>query len=249
MKKKLLKISIVLAILFLIIAVVFFFLMKNTTPETPGAEGGEGDGFTQVEPEVYDASHIVKEIKFLKLNTYDEIKKYADENPVYIQTSDDATVFAIGELYIEDRPVSLFYKLNADNSIKRFDGSYSYEMSDPSASEISRVLSHLDCVVAGCFDYEEFDHSVFGEDGMNINIYDEASYELMLDGKAKYNLSVIDEHNTYWNISAVVIDHKQIKIEFFRCFDLSVYDDDTPNIDLRIEEEGGEGNYEEETEE
>ena len=59
----------------------------------------------------------------------------------------------------------------------------------------------------------------------------------LLEGNAKYSVSVIDEDNTYWYISAVVTDEKQIDFKFFRCFDPNAYVDDTLNIDLRIEVE------------
>lgn len=218
----------ILFVVFLVVAILFFFLMKNSE-----ANKEKND------PAEYDASQIIGKIDFLKLNTYDEIKKYADEN-LYIRESSDETLFAIGELYIEEFPVELFYSLNEDNSISRFDGYYSYELKDSTSDAVWDVIAYFDHVIVEYFNVEYFEHSIFDENGVPIDAYDENSYELMLNGKAKYNLSIIDESNTYWNISAVVTDKEQIEFEFFRCFDLSVYNDDSPNIDLRELEETGE---------
>lgn len=235
MKKKILFASIILFVVFLIITILFFFLVKNSE-----ANKEKND------PAEYDVSQIIGKIDFLKLNTYDEIKKYADEN-LYIRESSDETLFAIGELYIEESPVELFYSLNEDNSISRFDGYYSYELKDSSSDALWDVIAYFDHVIVEYFNVEYFEHSIFDENGAPIDAYDENSCELMLNGKAKYNLSIIDESNTYWNISVVVTDKKQIEFEFFRCFDLSVYDDDSPNIDLRVKEETGEDYDEEQT--
>lgn len=234
MKKKTLKISIILTIFFLVVAVVFFFLMKNAESDM-NLDESKGDD------ELYDVSQIVRDINFLKLNTFEEIEKYANEYPIYIQSSDDKTLFAIGELYIKDLPVSLFYKLNDDGSINRFDGSYSYELPESTKDEVWNVISYFNHIIDEYFYFTYFDYDVYDEDGAPIDPYSETSYELILNGKAKYNLSVIDEHGTYWNISASVKDGKKMEFEFFRCFDLSIYDDDSPNIDLRpVVDETGE---------
>lgn len=229
MKKNILKISMLLFMVFLLVAIVFFFLMRNSDPNNQ-----------KTDPEEYDVRQVVEKIKFLRLNSYDEIKAYADEYPIYIQTSDDDSLFAIGELYIEDSPVTLFYKLNADKSIDRFDGKYIYTLEKESKDAVWDVISYFNHVIVEYFGTEYFDHSIYDEDGAPIDVYDENSYELMFNGKAKYSLSVIDESNTYWHISTVVKEKKQIEFEFFRCFDLSVYNDDSPNIDLRELEETGE---------
>lgn len=228
MKKKMLFASVTLFFIFLIVAILFFFLMKNSEVNKE-----------KNDPAEYDASQIIEKIDFLKLNTYDEIKKYTDENH-YIRETSDATIFAIGELYIEESPVELFYSLNEDNSLNRFDGYYTYELKDSSSDAVWDVIAYFDHVIVEYFNVEYFEHSIFNENGAPIDTYDDNSYELMLNGKAKYNLSIIDESNTYWNISAVVTDKKQIEFEFFRCFDLSVYGDDSPNIDMRELEETGE---------
>ena len=229
MKKNILKISIILFVVFLLVAIIFFFLMRNSDPNNQ-----------EIDPEEYDVSQVVDKVEFLKLNSYDEIKAYADEYPIYIQASDDDLLFAIGELYVEDAPVTLFYKLNDDKSINRFDGKYTYMLEQKSNDEVWDIVSYFNHVVVEYFDTEHFEHSIYDEEGAPVDAYDENSYELMLNGKAKYNLSILDESNTYWNISAVVTDKKQIEFEFFRCFDSSVYDDDSPNIDLRELEETGE---------
>ena len=228
MKKKILTISIILTIIFLIVAVVFFFLMKDSKPEN------EDDGY------VYDTSVVIDEIKFLKLNDYDEIKKYADEYPIYIQESDDPSIFAVGELYIKESPVTLIYNINSDGSINRFDGSYSMELSDKSASGLQHTFGLFDAIVSDYFYVERFEHDIYDENGAPIASNSVESYELMLVGKATYGLSIIDEDGAYWYIKASVKEKNQINFEFFRCFDLSVYNDDSPNIDMRELEETGE---------
>lgn len=236
MKNRLLTVSITLFAVFFVIAAVSFILMNNAKPDTETAQTTPA----LYDPEEYDVSPIIEKIEFLKLNTYDEIKKYADEYPIYIQSSDDKTLFAIGELYVEDRPVKLFYRLNEDGSISRFDGQYSCEIEQLSADAVWNVVSYFNFVVAEYFGNAYFDHSIYDEYGAPVDAYDEASYELMLNGKAKYNLSIIDESDTYWNISAVIVEQKQVRFEFFRCFDLREYNDTSPNIDLRPEEKTGE---------
>lgn len=228
MKKKILTISIILTIIFLIVAVVFFFLMKESEPIN------EEDGY------VYDTSIVIDNIKFLKFNDYDAIKQYANDYPIYIQTSDEQTIFSIGELYIKENPVTLIYKLNSDGSINRFDGSYSMKLDDKSASALQRFFGLFDAIVSDYFYVERFEHDIYDENGAPIDSNSEESYELMLSGRATYGLSVMDEDGTYWYIAASVADKEQINFEFLRCFDLSVYNDDSPNIDMREFEETGE---------
>ena len=228
MKRKILTISIILTIILLIMAVVCYFLIKDSDPLN------EDEGY------VYDTSLIIDDIKFLKLNDYDAIKQYADEYPIYIQESDDPTIFAIGELYIKDNQVTIIYTLNLDGSINRFDGSYSMDLSDKSSSELQNTIGLFDSVVSDYFYVDRFEHNIYDGNGAPIDSNSEESYELMLNGKATYGLSVFDEDDTYWYITASVEDKKQINFEFFRCFDLSVYNDDSPNIDMREIEETGE---------
>lgn len=229
MKKKFLTISIILTVFFLLVAIVFFFLMKNSE-ETDTASN----------PDEYDVSQVVDKINFLKLNTYDELKAYADEFPIYIQPSDDKTLFAIGELYIEESPVQLFYKLNEDGSMKRFDGYYSLKLEDASADKVDYVIKCFNNVLSTFFIVEQFGHAFYGEDGAPILYFDEQIYADMLEGKATYGLSVIDKDETYWYITAEVRDKEYVDFEFFRCFDLSTYNDNSPYLDLRITDETGE---------
>lgn len=230
MKRKVLRILIVLTILLFLVATAFFFLMKN-------AEPSKQEGKPEEE---YNVDEIVEKIEFLKLNTYDEIKKYADEYPIYIQASDDKAVFAIGELYIEDIPVKLFYNLNEDGTINRFDGYYSVKVVDKSADELERIIACFNSVVGDYFGVGTFVYDIYDESGMPISSFDEQIYEEMFAGKATYGLSIVDKDNTYWYITAAVSDGQQVNFEFFRCFDLSVYSDETPNIDLRVKDEIGE---------
>lgn len=229
MKKKILIISIILTLFFMIVATVFFFLMKNTEPSN-----------SKSNPDEYDTSQVVEELDFLKLNTYDEIKQYADEYPIYIQSSDDNTMFGIGELYIEDRPVTLFYQLNENGSINRFDGSYSYELKETFAEDVSYTIKCFNNIISDFFLVENFGHAFYGENGAPITSFNEKIYDEVLEGKATYGLSIIDESNTYWYVTATVVDKKCMNFEFFRCFDLSTYNDDSPNLDLRIKDETGE---------
>lgn len=229
MKKKLLIFSTIAFFVFLIVATIFFFLMKNAEPDNSGED-----------PADYNVGHIVEKIEFLNFITYDEIKQYADDYPIYIQTSSDENMFAIGELYVEDNPVTLFYQLNDDKTINRFDGKYSIELKKSDKEHVWDLVSTFNRIIVENFIVGNFDHDLFDQDGSPIDAYSEESYELMLNGKAKYNLSIIDRNETYWNISAMVVDKKYVEFEFFRCFDLSVYNDDSPNIDLRVPEETGE---------
>lgn len=229
MKKKILIISIILTLFFLIVATVFFFLMKNSESSN-----------SRSNPDEYDTSQVVEKIDFLKLNTYDEIKQYADEYPIYIQSSDDNTMFGIGELYIEESPVNLFYQLNENGSMHRYDGSYSYELKETSAEDVTYVIKCFNNIISDFFLVENFGHVFYGEDGAPITTFDEQIYVEFFEGKVTYGLSIIDESNTYWYVTAMVTDKEYINFEFFRCFDLSTYSDDSPNLDLRIKDETGE---------
>lgn len=229
MKKKLLIISTIAIFVILIVATIFFFLSKNA--KTNNANENTED---------YNVGHIVEKIEFLNFITYDEIKQYAENYPIYIQTSSDKNMFAIGELYIEDNPVTLFYQLNDDNTINRFDGKYSIELEKSDKDHVWNLVSLFNRIVVEHFIVGTFEYDMFDQDGAPIDAYAEESYELMLNGKARYNLSIIDRNETYWNISAVVVDKKYVEFDFFRCFDLSTYNDNSPNIDLRVSEEIGE---------
>ena len=56
----------------------------------------------------YDSSKVVETLKFLRLNTFEELKLYSDQHPVYLQTSDDENFFSLGEVYVEEKPVAVF---------------------------------------------------------------------------------------------------------------------------------------------
>jgi len=236
-KKKFLIITTILFVVFGVIATVFFFLMKS-------AESGNTDSSSDAneteQVETYDAGPLAEKLEFLKLNTYDEVKAYAEENPVYIQTSNDPTVFTVGELYIGESPVTLLYQLNEDGTINRIDGYCSLSLDVGSASGVGNTIEHLNTLIAAYFDVDQFGHDAFNKEGAPLNCFGEQLYEEMFNNGATYGLSVIDESSTYWNVSAVVVEQKHLDIEFFRCFDLSVYDDTTPNIDLRVTEQENE---------
>lgn len=232
MKKKVFTVSVILFLVFLIIATIFFFLMKNAQPSNTGES-------QQEMTEVYDVTPVAKSLEFLKLNSYEEIEKYAEESPIYIQKSDDVTLFGIGELYIDESPVKVIYSLNEDGSLFRFDGYYTATLNNAESDELWEKLICIDELLMEYFQVGHFDHSVFLEDGMSAEYTDKDLDEELINGKAKYVVSVIDENNTYWHISAVVTEKKQLDIEFFRCFDENFYSDDSPNIDLRVETESG----------
>ena len=225
MKKRILTISIILTVIFLIIATVFFFLTKNA---------GENNSENQVEE--YNASESVEKLEFLKLNSFNEVKKYADESPIHILNSDDKNLFGIGELYIEDFPVTLFYSLNDDGTISRIDGTCFITKDNLSEEYVGGALHRVNRIVSGFFNIENVFFTAYDENGAEMENYTVQTYEQLINGKARYRLTVIDESNTYWSILIKVTDKKQIEIEFFRCFDLSVYSDDSPNLDLRSQE-------------
>ncbi|MBQ2943214.1 MAG: hypothetical protein IJD93_00745 [Ruminococcus sp.] len=221
MKKKILIISSVA--LLILICVLLFFLIK-------------GNPFIKVyeEPEEYDVSHIVEDIEFMKISTYDDLKSYADEYPIYIQTSDDDTIFGVGELYIEEVPVRLIYSLNEDGSINRFDGEYSVKLEKSSTENVQNIVSTFECIIQQFFALDYFEHSIYDENGMKTDSYGEDVFEKLLQGKSSYSLTVVDYEGTYWSVTAVVEDKKTMKFDFFRCFDLSLYGDDDPDVDLRV---------------
>ncbi len=236
MKKKIL-IVFGIAILILICVLLFFLFKSNLVVEN------------YEEQEGYDVSHIVEDIEFMKLDTYDELKTYADEYPIYIQTSDDDTIFGVGELYIEESPVRLIYSLNEDGSINRFDGEYSVKLKKSSGERVQTVVAAFECIVQQFFGLDYFEHSIYDENGMKIDSHDSDVYENLLQGKAAYSLSVVDYDGTYWYARAVVEDEKTFKFNFFRCFDMSEYDYSSPDVDLRViaesEVEINDGNEEE----
>lgn len=233
MKKKMLKFSVILTIVLFAITTVFFFLMKNADKGV----NSEVQTDTKVVSEEYDVSQIVEKIEFLKLNTYDEIKKYDENSQIYIQTSDDKTLFAIGELYVEDIPVKVFYRLNSDGSINRIDGSYSLKISSKSAAEVQEKFLIFNDLFSEFFGVTTFNHDFYDENGGKIYSFDDHIYEDLLNGEVYYGLSVIDKENTYWYISADITNQEQINLEFLRCFDLREYNDYSPDIDLRTSEE------------
>lgn len=222
MKKKVLVMCIAIFVILLIVATVFFFLMKHTQVTNKGSE---------LEQSITE--QIVEKIDFLKLNSFEEVKSYAEESPIYIQESDDKNFYSIGELYINDSPIRVFYSLNEGGTIKRFDGMYSLTFDELTVVDIDNTLYNFSCVISQFFDIENFNFNAYDEKGMAIDAYSTDIYNQLLNQKAKYELTVIDQSNTYWNVSIVATDSKQIDFKFFRCFDLGVYNDDEINIDLR----------------
>ena len=229
MKKKVLKISIILTVVFFLVAAVAFFLMRNAAPAEPAQEAEED----VIGP-------IVERIEFLKLNTYKELKAYADEYPIFIQESDDKNLFGVGEVYIADQPVKLFYQTNADGSLNRFDGYYTVPLADSSVESLYPVIETLNGVISTYFDVEYLVVDFYNEQGAPIPNYDDSVYEQMMAGKATYGLSVMDEENAYWYITAKVTNGAQVDVEFFRCFDATQYTVGDPNVDLRPLNETGE---------
>ncbi len=225
MKRKLLTFSTTAFILCLIVATIFFFLMKNAD---------ENNSENKIEE--YNAGESVEKLEFLKLNTFDEVKKYADESPIHIQNTDDKNLFGIGELYVEDFPVRAFYSLNDDGTISRIDGTCFITKDSLSEEHVGKAIQCVNSIVSGFFNIENVLFSAYDENGAEIDNYTDQTYEQLINGKAKYRLTAIDESNTYWSILIKVTDNKQIEIEFFRCFDLNVYSDDSPNLDLRSQE-------------
>lgn len=229
MKKKLLILLSVLFVVFLIVAVVFFFLMKNSEPE-----------YEEKEDTTINVEHIAEQIEFLKLNSFDEIKEYSNDAQFYIRESSDELFFGLGELYVDDIPIDVIYRLNDDGTIQRFDGYFSVELKKSNTDELSTLILYFNHIVMDIFGIEYLEHSIYDADGSSMDVYSDGVYEKMLQGNAKYTLSVIDANNTYWRVSAVISDEKTVNFEFFRCFDLDTYNDDSPNIDLRADPEFGE---------
>lgn len=227
MKKRFLTFTIILIVIFLIVASAIFFIRKYKCNDE------------KIE-HIYDTSTVIDKISFLKFNEYDAIKKYADNSSICIGKSNYETFFSIDELYINENPVMLVYMLNSDGTLNRFDGSYSLKTKDKSVVELEEFFWHFDTIIENYFNVEMFEHCIYNEDGAQIDSNAYESYKLLLNGKARYGLSVIDKANTYWYIDASVSNKEQIDFNFFRCFDLSFYNDDSPNIDLRELEEIGE---------
>ncbi len=234
MKKKLLTIFLILFVVFLIIAVVFFFLMKKGDPNEKG---------TSVSTEL-DIEQVLEKIEFLKLNSVEEIKQYTKDSQIYIQESDNELFFGIGELYVENVPIMMSYQLNPDKTIKRFDGSFSVDLKTGSADEVWQFINYVNETISLFYGLEYMNYSIYDKDGAPMEILMGEVQEQLLNGEAKYSFSMIDGHNTYIYASAQVADKKTINFKFFRCYDLEMYNDSNPNVDLRnteAEDETGEG--------
>ncbi len=239
MKKKIFIISLSLFIVLLAATAVFFMLMK-------GSESGEGEdsgeGVTTGEIETggesgeyaldIDVESVVNTISFFKLNTTDELVAYIAEGNVCTQPSSASTLFGVGELYINDSPTDLYYSLNDDGSLLRFDGYCSYTLTEVSEGSVKAALHVLDSVAARLFGLStnDFEHSIYNEIGAPI-YGSENAYTLFAESKASYGLSVFDEYGTYWYMRARLSENV-LNVEFFRCYDVDMYSDNSPNIDL-----------------
>ena len=163
------KIIIIVLLCLVIVLVTLGFIFSKM------ANNAEVDNTASYDEASYDVTEVVESLKFLKFNTYEEIKAYAEDYPVYIQTSDDDTVFGIGELYIEGNPVELFYTMNEDGSLYRFDGYYSIEIDKSVLNDVWNKISYTDNILLSLFNVQHFNHSIYDEQGLSIDGYTDES--------------------------------------------------------------------------
>ena len=190
--------------------------------------------------DVGDVNEIYETIKFLRFSSLVELKEFSEDHNVFIQTSDDPKLFGIGEIYVDQAPVVLFYRMKDDESFDRFDGSCSISLKDKTAAEVAYIIRTLNDLVCKLFYTDKIEHSMYDEAGIPMYSFDESVYLRMLEGKATYGLTLIDEKNTYWYATAKVTDGKQIDFSFFRCFDSERYKDSFIDVDLRYSHVSGE---------
>ena len=179
-------------------------------------------------------SNAAEKLEFLKLNNFSDVKNYANESEIYIMNSDAEGVYGIGELYIENIPIYVSYTLNNEDEINKFSGMFSVELEE---KNIDDVLYFVNKTISFLFDLQEFEYDVFSKDGFQMNIYDEETSSELLNGNATYFVSLYDEYDTYWKITATVSKEKVFEFSFMRNYYLGDSADGYPTLDLRGQNE------------
>ncbi len=237
---KLLKIFIVLFLLFSIVSALAFLLMKKSKEnnETSVESSEVVSNTSEIEQGDYTEEHknAAEKLKFLKLDDFDAVRKYADESEIYIMNSDSEITFGIGELYIKEIPVFITYMLNDESSINLLSGTFSVELNNNDLESLRDIIYYIDRVIFYLFGEVEFEHSIFSSSGYLIDCYSDESYTELLNGEATYHVSVIDEKETYWKIKGSVTEQKNVVFSFLRSYDFRKYEDNSPNMDLRKED-------------
>ena len=230
--KKALKITVGLFFVFTIISASAFFMMKRSTTEknNSSTDSAESSSEIIVENEEDKFSNAAEKLKFFKLNKFSDVKKYANESEIYIMNSDAEGIYGIGELYVENIPIYMNYMLNDEDEINKFSGIFSVELKE---NDINDVIYFANKMILLLFDLPEFEHNVFSKDGFLLNIYDEETTNELLNGNATYFVSIYDEYDTYWKITATVSKEKVFKFSFMRNYYLGDFVDNYPTIDLR----------------
>ena len=220
MKKKFIIVAIVVAILASVIAVVSFI----------GSKGNDA----QDETEIVDESPDISKIGIFQIDSISDMESFVKDNELVLQTSDDKTLYAVGDIGIAGQSVDLFIQTNENGSFLRVDGDCSVSMEEMTVDELNVRISEITYVISQLFDVSFVDYSIYDEQGAMVQLTTEEPLEKVLNENAKVEISVIDKDNTYWKCSAYIEDDALI-IEFFHSYQKDLYKFESADVVLNGE--------------
>lgn len=190
--------------------------------------------------ELIEKSPDVSKIEIFRIDDIDEMKDFVLRNELVLQESDEATLFAVGDILIAGQSVDMFIQTNDDGSFLRIDGSCSVEAKKLTVDLLEEKLDVLSYVITALFgNAQNIEFKVYASDGAMIHSTTSNPFEKVLTENAKCSYSVIDEDGSYWNIS-VRTEKDVLIIEFFHSYQEGLYVFEDADLVLNKEPEAEE---------
>lgn len=187
--------------------------------------------------EYIDEGPDVSKIEIFRIDDIESMKDFILRNELVLQESDEATLFAVGDIQVAGQSVDMFIQTNEDGTFLRTDGSCTVEVKDLTTELLEEKLSTLSYVMTALFGSGvggEF--KVYSSEGAMIHSTTSNPYEKVITENAQCAYSVVDEDGSYWNIS-VRAEKDAIVIEFFHSYQEGLYEFEGADLVLNEEPE------------
>ncbi len=187
--------------------------------------------------EFVEESPDVSKIEIFRIDDIDTMKDFILRNELVLQESDEATLFAVGDIPVAGQSVDMFMQTNDDGSFLRIDGSCTVEAKNLTVEILEEKLSILAYVMTALFGSgvnDEF--KVYSSEGALIHSTTSNPLEKVITENANCAFSVIEEDGSYWNI-AVRAGEDALIIEFFHSYQEGLYIFENADLVLNAEPE------------
>ncbi len=185
--------------------------------------------------EFAEESPDVSKIEIFRIDDISEMKDFVNNNELVLQESDEATLFAVGDIQIAGQSVDMFIQTNEEGSFLRTDGSCTVAAENLTVELLEEKLNTLSYIITALFGVtEDYEIKVYSTEGAMLHSTTSNPLEKVITENACCAFYVVDEDSSYWNVT-VRAEKEALIIEFFHSYQEGLYEFD--DADLILNEE------------